>query len=437
MNSAADVWDKVLGILSKDLTATAISTWFDDCRAVEILDSRLFLHTPTGFKKNIIEGRFMGSIKSALDELFSGEYDVILLDDAELAAMNEAPSISEYLGVNEYTFARFLVGNSNKFAHAAAIAVSEGQHKQNYNPLFIYGESGLGKTHLLHAIRHAVASKFPSSKTVYVKGEDFTNELILAIRHGKNVEFREKYRSADFFLIDDIQFIAGKMETQEEFFNTFNTLYELGKQIVFTSDRPPQEMSRLEDRLKSRFESGLLADIQPPDDALRVAIIKNKAEQHGVFLPDDVVNYIAENLNSNVRQLEGAVKMIIAARDIMDDDITVDSVTKRLKDMFKGTKELIPTVDTIIEETARFHNLTPEDLKGKRRTRETALARHVSMFLIRRLTNLSLNDIGDIFDGRDHTTVLSSLRRVEASMKDDPNFSKIIREITSNINSKL
>jgi len=437
MNSATDVWGRVLSILCTDLTETAISTWFDDCRAVELSDSRLFLHTPSVFKKSVIEGRFIGTIKSALHEIFSGEYDVIIVDDDGLAAMTDVTADSEYMYIDEYTFENFVVGNSNKFAHAAALAVGEGLPKQGYNPLFIYGESGLGKTHLLHAIRHSISKKFPHYRIACVKGDEFLNELILAIQQGRMIEFREKYRGADFFLMDDIQFIAGKIETQNEFFNTFNTLYELGKQIVFTSDRPPSEMHRLEDRLRTRLESSLQADIQPPDDALRVAIIRNKAEQLGVTFPDDVTNYIAENLISNVRQLEGAVKMIIAYRDIMDDDISVASVTKRLKDMFKGIKELIPTSENIISETAKYYMLTPENLKGQSRTRDTALARQISMYLIRKMTNLSLKDIGEIFDGRDHSTVLSSIRRVEANSNESAEFSKIIKDITANINARM
>jgi len=437
MNSATDVWGRVLGILRTDLTETAIATWFDDCRAVELSDSRLFLHTPSVFKKSVIEGRFIGTIKSALREIFSGDYDVIILDDDGLSSMTDAASESEYMYVDEYTFENFVVGNSNKFAHAAALAVGEGLPKQGYNPLFIYGESGLGKTHLLHAIRHSILRKFPHYRIACVKGDEFLNELIMAIQQGRMIEFREKYRGADFFLMDDIQFIAGKIETQNEFFNTFNTLYELGKQIVFTSDRPPSEMHRLEDRLRTRLESSLQADIQPPDDALRVAIIRNKAEQLGVTFPDDVTNYIAENLISNVRQLEGAVKMIIAYRDIMDDDITVASVTTRLKDMFKGIKELIPTTDNIISETAKYYRLTPENIKGQNRTRDTALARQIAMFLIRKMTNLSLKDIGELFEGRDHSTVLSSIRRIETNLEDSADLSKIIRDITSNINSKI
>ena len=436
MNSATDVWNKVLSILSVDLTATALSTWFSDCHAVEMANSNLILHTPSIFKKGIIESRFIGSIKGALGELFAGDINVIVLDDEGLKNMNEAAEDPDYLNIDEYTFENFVVGNSNKFAHAAALAVAEGRQKQNYNPLFIYGESGLGKTHLLHAIRHSIEKKFPLFHIVYVKGDEFLNELIVAIQQGKNIEFREKYRGADLFLMDDIQFIAGKIGTQDEFFHTFNTLYELGKQIVFTSDRPPSEIYSLADRLKTRFESGLLADIQPPDDALRVAIIKNKSQQLGVILPEDVTNYIAENLNSNVRQLEGAVKMIIAYRDIMNDDITVASVTSRLKDMFKGTRDLIPNIDTIIDETAKYYMLTPEDLKGQSRMRNTALARQISMFLIRKLTNFSLKDIGFVFEGRDHSTVLSSIRRIEEKIDKSPDFSRIIRDITSNINSR-
>ena len=436
MNSAADVWNKVLHILSVDLTATAISTWFEDCRAVELSDSRLFLHTPSVFKKSVIEGRFTGSIKSALNELFSGDFDVIILDDDGLRALTEASAEPDYSSSNEYTFERFVVGNTNKFAHAAALAVAEGQQKQNFNPLFIYGESGLGKTHLLYAIRHSVESKFPHYNIVYVTGENFTNELIEALKVGKNVEFREKYRSADLLLMDDIQFIARSISTQEEIFNTFNTLFGLGRQIVFTSDRPPQEIHTLEDRLKTRFESGLMADIKPPDDALRIAIIRNKAEQLGVILPDDVTNYIADNLNSNIRQLEGAVKMIIAYRDIMDDELTIDTVKARLKDMFKGSRELLPTVDNIIDETAKFYMLTPEDIKGQSRIRNTALARQVAMYLVRKFTNLSLKDIGSEFEGRDHSTVISSINNIERKMAESQDFSGIVRDITANINSK-
>jgi len=438
MNSAVDVWSKVQEILRNDLTETAISTWFDDCIAIELNGSRLILHTPTKYKKEMIEERFLGTIRSALNDLFSSnDFEVTVLDDDGLKAMTETADEPDYLGIDEYTFEHFVVGSSNKFAHAAALAVADAVQKHNYNPLFIYGESGVGKTHLLYAIRHAVESKFPYYNVICVKGEDFTNELITALRKGKNVEFREKYRSADFFLIDDIQFIAGKIGTQEEFFHTFNTLRELGKQIVFTSDRPPSEIHTLEDRLRTRFEQGLLADIQPPDEVLRRAIIKSKAEQLGTILPDDVINYIADSLDSSVRQLEGAVKMIIAYRDLMDEDITVEKVKTRLKEMYiKGGRDLIPTTNDIIEETAKCFMLTPEDVKGQSRQANIVLARHIAMYLIRKITNLSLTDIGVEFEGRHYTTVMSSVKLVEKKMKDEKDFASIIKDITLNINSK-
>ena len=434
MNSADDVWSRVLNILSTTLTSTAITTWFDDCRPIELNDNRLVLFSPSSFKKEVIEGRFIAPIKSALSDIFSGDFNVLIIDEKEMDAFSSVKTETDFGSAYEtFTFERFVVGNSNKFAHAAAKAVANGQ-KKDYNPLFIYGDSGLGKTHLLHAIRHDVQEKYPNYNIVYVKGEDFTNELILAIQIGKNVEFREKYRNADLFLMDDVQFIAGKISTQEEFFHTFNTLYEANRQIVFTSDRPPGEMTRLEDRLKSRFESGLLADIQAPDYETRMAIIKNKAQQLGLILPDDVSNYIAENLTLNIRQIEGAVKKLAAHRDLMDDNITVSSVSKAIKDLFKEKPEYIP--DVIIEETAKYYSLTLDDLKGQRRNRNTALARQISMYLIRILTNMSLKDIGHIYEGRDHTTVLASIRRIEDNMKTSPSLSQTIKDITININSK-
>ncbi|MCL2247912.1 MAG: chromosomal replication initiator protein DnaA [Oscillospiraceae bacterium] len=437
MNSATELWVKVLEILSKDLTQTAISTWFDECSAVKLSSNRLFIHTPSLYKKEVLEGRFLGTIRSALNEIFSStEFEVIVLDDEGLKAMNETTEIPNYLGVDEYTFEHFVVGSSNKFAHAAAVAVSDITQKHGYNPLFIHGESGLGKTHLLYAIRNAVETKYPHLNVIYVKGSEFTNELIEAIQQGKNIEFREKYRAADFLLMDDIQFIAGRPSTQEEYFNTYNTLFELGKQIVLTSDRPPKDIHSLEDRLRTRFEWGLTADIQPPDKDLCLAIIKNKASQLGVILPDDVTNYIAENLDSNVRQLEGAVKIIIAYRDLMDDTITVETVKERLKDISKGEKDLIPTTETIIEEIAKYFMLTPDEIKGQSRVANTALARQIAMYLIRKLTNLSLKDNGGVF-GRDHSTVISSVRKVEKKINEDRDFSNRIRDITSNINSSI
>lgn len=433
MNSASDVWSKILELLREDLTSTAINTWFEDCHAVDISDGCLVLCTPSDFKKNVITSRFTDIIKSALHELFSGDFELMVLSEKDLGTYEKA-SAENNMESGLFTFERFVVGNSNKFAHAAAKAVAE-KPAGAYNPLFIYGDSGLGKTHLLYAIGHVVKKNDPNARVVYIKGDDFTNELISAIQTGKNKEFREKYRMADLFLVDDIQFIAGRIQTQEEFFHTFNTLYESGRQIVLTSDRPPMEILRLEDRLKSRFEWGLLADIQPPDYETRVAIIKNKAQQLGLILQDDISNCIAERVTANVRQLEGVVNKLMAYSDLLNDDIDMNRV-KQIIDVIIKERGLLPTPEVIIEETAQYYRLTAADLRGQNRTRNTALARQISMYLIRKLLNLSLTDIGKEFEGRDHTTVLSSIKRIEKQMESSQEFADTIKDISANINAR-
>ena len=268
MNPAAEIWEKVKSLMSAEMTATTLNTWFDDTEALALEENRFILYSPTRFKQEIITARYITPIQNALHELFSADFQVTVLTEGQRNIL-EKPKTGAFLpGTDEYTFERFVVGSSNKFAHAAAQKVADNPG-QSYNPLFIYGESGLGKTHLLYAIAHAIHASHPDYKVIYIKGDAFTNELISAIREGRNQEFREKYRGADVFLMDDVQFIAGRDSTQEEMFHTFNTLYELKKQIVFTSDRPPKEMLRLEDRLKTRFEWGLLADIIPPDSKTR------------------------------------------------------------------------------------------------------------------------------------------------------------------------
>ena len=333
-----------------------------------------------------------------------------------------------------YTFDRFVVGPSNKFAHAAAVAVAENPGKA-YNPLFIYGNSGLGKTHLLLAIGEEIHARHPEKKIAYVKGDDFTNQMIQSVQSGTAEEFRQKYRNVDLFLVDDVQFIAGKQATQEEFFHTFNSIYEAGHQIVITSDRPPLEMSLLDDRLRTRFEGGLMADVQPPDIETRMAIIRNKAAQLGMILPDDVVEYIGENITANIRQIEGVVKRLTAYKEILNDTITINSVKRAIKDVIR-VGEYIPTPDVIIEETARYYSLSPDDLRGQRRSKNIAMARQISMYLMRSLTNLSLLDIGEQYEGRNHSTVLSSVRKVEDLIKKDPEVASTVRDISSNINSR-
>lgn len=435
MNSLNDIWESLMDILRQELTPTAINTWFADCVPIEIGNSRLTIHTTSTFKRNIINERFAETIKRALSDLFSCEFDLLVLAGDELedytTQAEQNDSLPEVAG---FTFDNFIVGGSNKFAHAAAVAVSNKPGKA-YNPLFIYGNSGLGKTHLLLAIGQAIHERDPEAKVAYVKGDEFANNMVRSLKENTQEEFRNKYRHVDLFLIDDIQFISGKMAIQEEFFHTFNTLYEAGSQIVITSDRPPMEMVKLEDRLRTRFEGGLMADIQPPDMETRMAITRNKASQLGVFLPDDVVEYIAENITANIRQLEGVVKRLTAYREILDDNITISSVKRAIKDVIR-TGAYIPTPEVIIEETARYYNLTAENLRGQSRSKNTATARQISMYLMRSLTNLSLKDIGEQYEARNHSTVLSSIRKIEDLLKSDPDISGTVRDITSNINSR-
>ena len=340
-------------------------------------------------------------------------------------------------GTDEYTFAKFVVGSSNKFAYAAAKAVADEPGKpKGYNPLFIYGDSGLGKTHLLYAIAHAIHERFPDYRIVYIKGDAFTNELVTAIREGKNQEFRDKYRSCDVFLMDDVQFIAGRESSQEEMFHTFNALYESGRQIVFTADRPPKEMLRLDERLKTRFEWGLPVDVQPPDYETRVAIIKNKAIRRGMNLPDPVLGYIAENITANVRQIEGTVNKILAFQELMGEQVDVETVTRAVRDMFKDKSEFFPSTDVIIEEVGKFYNISIHDIKGQGRTKDTVLARQIAMYVIRRMTKLSLKEIGAEFNGRDHTTVIHSIERIEKLAKSSPETGEVIKDIEANVNAR-
>ncbi len=436
MNPPADVWTKILSLMEMDMTATTINTWFDDAVAVALEEDRFVLHTPSNFKRDIIAGRYIPVIQKALHELFSADFQVTVLGEGELETFRAAPKQNNlFAGAEEYTFERFVVGNSNKFAHAAARAVADNP-SGSYNPLFIYGESGLGKTHLLYAIAHTIQQNHPDFRIVYIKGDSFTNELIQAIREGRNQEFREKYRAADVFLMDDVQFIAGRDSTQEEMFHTFNTLYEAKKQIVFTADRPPKEMLRLEDRLKTRFEWGLLADIQPPDYETRMAIIKNKAIRMGAELPEEVLQYVAENITANVRQIEGTVNKILAFRDLLGSSVDASTVTRAVRDMFKDTSDILPTSDVIIEEVCKFYSIENDALRGQGRTKDTALARQIAMYLIRQMTSLSLKEIGREFENRDHTTVLHSIDRVEKLKKSNPEVAEVLKDITTNINAR-
>ena len=437
MYASAYVWAKIISYLEERLSAVTVSAWFDDAEVLELNEENLILYSASDFRREIIRRRCTDYIQDALKEIFNSDAKLMVFGDEELQAYKSKGKQSTSMDFNpQFTFDNFVVGPSNRFAHGAAIAVSN-TPGQVYNPLFIYGPPGVGKTHLLYAIANGIRKHNPEARVVYIKGDQFTNELITAIQTGKNIEFRSKYREADLFLIDDVQFIAGKESTQEEFFHTFNSLYEEHKQIVMTSDRKPSDMLTLEDRLKTRFEWGLLADIQPPDYETRMAIIKTKANSLGLELPDEVCNYIAVNVTSNVRQIEGTVKKILAYRDLNDMPLDLPNISRAIDDMFKNENSSLPTPGLIISQVCKFFSIDESVLRGTLKNKGTTEARQVAIYLIRKLTNLSLPDIGKEF-GRDHSTILYAIRKVEVALKEEnPSLKNNIRDITANINSCL
>ena len=434
MQSVSDIWAMILDRLREELSETTIKTWFDETTVVALEGDELILHCPNAFKRTNIQDRFLPNIKASLKDIFSSDMTVQLLDDEALSQRQnpQEQKTSSIMDSGEFTFETFVVGPSNQLACSAARAVADapGQH---YNPLFIYGSSGLGKTHLLYAIAHVIRKKNPSAKILYIKGDEFINDFVESVRSGKAGEFRVKYREADLMLVDDIQFVAGKVETQNEFFHTFNTLYESKKQIVLTSDRPPQEMALLDDRLRTRFEWGLMADVQQPVLETRVAIVKNKAANLGLILDDSVANYIAGKITSNVRQLEGTVHKIKAFHDL---DIPIDqpAVDRAIQDMIRSNEFTI-TPDNIIKEVCRYFRLEEDQIRGPSRSRDILNARQIAMYLIRRMTNLSLDETGKLFGGRDHSTTLNGVTKVENRMKTDNTFAETVKAIITNVNS--
>ena len=439
MYSSDYVWAKVLSYLEDQLTTITISAYFDDAKVIELTEDKLILYSPSEFRRSTIMRRYTNYIQDALKEIFDSDAKLVVYGDEELSSYKNKSQnkIATSMDFNpQFSFDNFVVGPSNRFAHGAAMAVTNNPG-QVYNPLFIYGPPGIGKTHLLYAIANGIRKNDPDINIVYIKGDQFTNELISAIGSGKNIEFRTKYREADLFLIDDIQFIAGKESTQEEFFHTFNALYEEHKQIVMTSDRKPSDMPTLEDRLRTRFEWGLLASIEAPDYETRMAIIKKKANSLGLELGDDVCDYIAVNVTNNVRQIEGTVKKIMAYRDLNNMPLDLPNISRAINDMFKSEGNALPTASLIISQVCKYYSVDESVLRGTLKNKGTAEARQVAIYLIRKLTNLSTPDIGKELS-KDHSTVLYSINKVDKALQNgDTALQNHIRDITANINSCL
>ena len=439
MNSAQDIWDLVLTVLSQSLTPTSMNTWFQDCICEDFSNNCMTVSATTDLKRRTIEDRYAPQIKKILRDIFSSEiefrmftrdYTAALEEIKKKEAAGEGDAFSRIAG--NYTFDHFIVGASNKFPHGVALAVAK--DPGSINPVLFYGNSGLGKTHLMLAIGSQIHEDYPEKRIVYKKAEDFTNEMVHCIGNRTMEEFRAKYRGADVLLLDDIQFIGGKEGTQMEFFHTFDSLYMEGKQIVLTSDRPPAEIKTLESRIQTRLEGGVISVILPPDEETRMAIVKSKATLLGITMPDEGAAYIAQHITNNIRTIEGVVKKITAYHKLQNDPISLDTIKAAMQDvMSEGV--YVPTIDAIIAETARYFGVEEDALRGEGRSKEIAQARQIAIHLCRQLTGESLEHIGKAFN-RDHSTILHSVRKMEENVTSDKAISDYVRDLTCNIHTK-
>ena len=440
MESFDQAWELICDYCRSRITDVAYKTWFDRLKplSLDFEAGVAQIEAPNEFHKQTLLRCYSDLLGEAFQSVFGSQIAFAITVPEERKA---APAPSAESDGYDLTFDTFVVGPSNRFAHAACQAVAS-QPATLYNPLFIYGNSGLGKTHLLNAIANEFKKNYPDRSVVYAKSEAFTNEIIEAIARGTTPAFREKYRKADLFLMDDIQFIAGKISVQEEFFHTFNTLYEAKKQIVLTSDRPPKDISTLDDRLKTRFEWGLTADVQPPEFETRIAIIIRKAESVGLDIPETVCEYIANRLKNNIRQLEGAVKKLRAFHLLENKPINIATAQAAISDIINNNQPAPVTVDKIIEEVARTFSgnvpggITPEDIRPKKRNANISMARQVSIYIAREITNMSMVEIGQTFGGRDHSTVVYAIRQAEQNIKKDPRTKALVDDIIKNIRDR-
>lgn len=435
-----EVWEKTLDVIKVELTEVSFNTWLKAIHPISTKDNLIAFSVPDDFTKGILEARYVTLIKNALKQVTSEYYEIKFIIPSEdnydsiMRESSERNQVEETVNSSlnpKYTFDTFVIGNSNRLAHAASVAVAESPAKA-YNPLFLYGGVGLGKTHLMHAIGHYILKQNKKSKVVYISSETFTNELINSIRDDRNNEFRGKYRNVDVLLIDDIQFIAGKESTQEEFFHTFNSLYEANKQIIISSDRPPKEIRTLEDRLRSRFEQGLIADIQPPDLETRIAILKKKAKSENLSISDNVMLLIAKRIHSNIRELEGALIRVVAYSSLTNGEINEDLANEALKDIISNSKPKLVTASAIKEVVGQYYNIKIEDFNAKKRNKSIVLPRQIAMFLCRELTDLSLPRIGEEF-GRDHTTIMHAYEKISTDMKINSQLKSVLEELKSKI----
>ncbi|MDF2590625.1 MAG: dnaA [Clostridia bacterium] len=437
-----EIWDKTLDLIKVELTEVSFNTWLKAIQPVNLSDNVFTFSVPDDFTKGILEARYLTLIRNALKQVSSIYYDIKLVIGSEEKNSMREETIPEKPNEDQsnsslnpkYTFDTFVIGNSNRLAHAASVAVAESPAKA-YNPLFIYGGVGLGKTHLMHAIGHYIQNQNKKAKVMYVSSETFTNELINSIRDDRNVEFRNKYRTIDVLLVDDIQFIVGKERTQEEFFHTFNALHEANKQIIISSDRTPKEIPTLEDRLRSRFEWGLIADIQAPDLETRIAILKKKAKMENLQIADSVMHLIAKKIQSNIRELEGALIRIVAYSSLTNGEINEALAEEALKDIITNIKPKIVSAGTIKEAVGIFYNIKIEDFTAKKRNRSIVYPRQIAMYLCREITDLSLPKIGEEF-GRDHTTIMHAHEKISKEIQIDPNLKSIIEDLTNKIENK-
>jgi len=442
LENIADLWERALSIIEKKISKPSFETWLKSTKAHSLKNDTFVISVPNEFARDWLEGHYIPLITSVLYDIIGeelaikfiiphqheNEEDEFFLPAKKVPKHEEVQEISQSMLIPKYTFDTFVIGSGNRFAHAASLAVAEAPAKA-YNPLFIYGGVGLGKTHLMHAIGHYVLEHNPAAKVVYLSSEKFTNEFINSIRDNKGVDFRNKYRNVDILLIDDIQFLAGKESTQEEFFHTFNALHEESKQIVISSDRPPKEIPTLEERLRSRFEWGLITDITPPDLETRIAILRKKAKADGLDIPNEVMLYIANQIDTNIRELEGALIRVVAYSSLINKDINADLAAEALKDIIPSSKPKSITIQDIQKIVGQEYNVKLEDFKAKKRTKSVAFPRQIAMYLSRELTDFSLPKIGEEFGGRDHTTVIHAHEKISKMLLEDTQFQKKLDEL--------